>query len=428
MNVELLRAGIYTQNGQERFRFEVPGKEREKDAIEYINEFYEYNSDINGAGGLHRYLDDYQGWLDFSEKKAKEKPTEESVPGITFFLVRERDNRIVGMCNVRLALNERLRQSGGHIGYSIRPTERGNGYNNINLYLALNVCKQHGIDLVLMDADLDNPASWKTMEAFGGNRVREYFDDKDAKCMVVDYHIDVESALNNYAFEKGIVGCDGISERAKEIISRHNKPANVLEDAKAFLYEMLEPTPDRVDMLYRYEHCVRVAENGKMIAKAEGLPEEPLVLACLLHDVGYRESDNYGGFYIHNYVSADIARAYLEVIDYDPQYREEVIKAIERHNLTDNLPDDMTVFQMSVRDCDDIDRFDIIRTAMAIGDCTHEKTNVEIIESCEKEIDRAKWRISLKRGTKTADEIFVGNLEKRIALLQEIIAQARKGF
>ena len=36
-----------------------PTKEHEKQALEYIQEFYEYNSEINGSGGLHRYLDDY---------------------------------------------------------------------------------------------------------------------------------------------------------------------------------------------------------------------------------------------------------------------------------------------------------------------------------------------------------------------------------
>lgn len=70
----------------------------------------------------------------------------------------------------------------------------------------------------------------------------------------------------------------------------------------------------------------------------------------------------------------------------------------------------------------------MIRTAMVLGDCTNEKTNSEIIESCEKEIDKANWRISLRRGTKTADEVFVAQLQKRIALLQEVIAHARKGL
>ena len=30
----------------DKFRFEIPTKEREQDAIDFINEFYEYNSNI----------------------------------------------------------------------------------------------------------------------------------------------------------------------------------------------------------------------------------------------------------------------------------------------------------------------------------------------------------------------------------------------
>lgn len=99
------------------------------------------------------------------------------------------------MSNIRLALNEKLRRFGGHIGFSVRPTERGKGYNKVNLYLALKVCDQHGISSVLLDADLDNPASWKTMEALGGVRVREYYDAENAQGTVVDYTIDVKKAL-----------------------------------------------------------------------------------------------------------------------------------------------------------------------------------------------------------------------------------------
>ena len=179
----------------EKFLFEVPSIRRKEDAIAYINEFLEYHSQINGAGGLHRYLDDYEGWLQKLDADYKRVPDENKVPARTFFLIREEDDRIVGMINIRLALNERLSKYGGHIGYSIRPTERGKGYNKINLYLGLKVCDRYGIEKVFMDADLDNPASWKTMEALGGVRVREYYDDEDAHCIVVDYNIDVKKAL-----------------------------------------------------------------------------------------------------------------------------------------------------------------------------------------------------------------------------------------
>ncbi len=182
----------------ERFFFEAPTLKRKNDAVNYINEFYEYGSDINGSGGLHRYLDDYAGWLEKLAADRTRIPNEEKVPARTYFLVRESDDRIVGMINIRLALNEKLKKYGGHIGYSIRPTERGKGYNKINLYLALKVCFAHGIKTVFMDADLDNPASWRTMEALGGVRIREYYDETNARCAVVDYNIDVEKALEGH--------------------------------------------------------------------------------------------------------------------------------------------------------------------------------------------------------------------------------------
>lgn len=181
----------------EKFYFEEPNIGRKEDAIDYINEFYKYKSNINGVGGLNRFVDDYEGWLKKLEVDYATIPSEDRVPARTYFLVREDDNKIVGMINIRLALNERLRKSGGHIGYSIRPTERGKGYNKINLYLGLKVCNEYGIKDVLMDADINNPGSWKTMEALGGKRVKEYLEET-TNIVIVDYNIDVADSLAKY--------------------------------------------------------------------------------------------------------------------------------------------------------------------------------------------------------------------------------------
>jgi hypothetical protein len=51
-----------------------------------------------------------------------------------------------------------------------------------------------------MDADLNNPASWKTMEALGGVRVKEWYSD-EKKCTVVDYNINVKESLEKYKDE-----------------------------------------------------------------------------------------------------------------------------------------------------------------------------------------------------------------------------------
>ena len=181
----------------EKFKFVVPTIEWKQKAIDFINEFYKYNSNINGTGGLQRYLDNYEGWLEKLEEDYTRQPSEEKVPARTYFFVRESDNKIIGMINIRLALNESLKKYGGHIGYSIRPTERGNGYNKINLYFGLKVCKEYGIEEVFMDADKDNPASWKTIESLGGKNIREYFEDEFDHCIVKDYIINVKTAIDS---------------------------------------------------------------------------------------------------------------------------------------------------------------------------------------------------------------------------------------
>ena len=176
----------------EKFKYEIPTLKRKKDAINYIKEHIEVGSDINGSGGLDRYINDYEGWLKKLEQDYNRIPNEEKVPARTFFLVRVSDDKIIGMANIRTVLNKRLEKFGGNIGYGIRPSERGKGYNKINLYLALKICKEYGIKIAKLDADLDNPASWKTMEALGGIRIKQY------NCEVVDYEINVEESLANY--------------------------------------------------------------------------------------------------------------------------------------------------------------------------------------------------------------------------------------
>ena len=39
---------------------EVPTIDRKQDALNYINEFIEHGSQINGTGGLNKYLDNYE--------------------------------------------------------------------------------------------------------------------------------------------------------------------------------------------------------------------------------------------------------------------------------------------------------------------------------------------------------------------------------
>lgn len=178
----------------EKLVLEEPSLERKDAAIDYIKEHKNYNSNINGSGSLDRFVESYEEWLIYLEEIKAGRTS--FVPALTYFLVRENDDKIVGMVNIRLQLNKELEKSGGHIGYGIRPTERRKGYNKINLYLALKVCQEHGLEEVLLDCYDNNPASYKTMEALGGKLVEVYYNEKND--LLRKYKIDVNASLEKY--------------------------------------------------------------------------------------------------------------------------------------------------------------------------------------------------------------------------------------
>ena len=78
------------------------------------------------------------------------------------------DGRLVGFLSVRHELNDYLLELGGHIGYAIRPLERGQGYATAATALALEECRRLGIDRVLITCDDTNVASATVIERNGG--------------------------------------------------------------------------------------------------------------------------------------------------------------------------------------------------------------------------------------------------------------------
>ena len=74
----------------------------------------------------------------------------------------------LGFLNLRLRLNDYLLEKGGHIGYSIRPSERGKGYANESLRQGLQIAKEKNIHRVLVTCSIKNPASQAVILANGG--------------------------------------------------------------------------------------------------------------------------------------------------------------------------------------------------------------------------------------------------------------------
>jgi predicted acetyltransferase len=109
----------------------------------------------------------------------------------TFFAFRKSDRKMVGMIDVRHKLAVPfLQEYGGHIGYSVRPTERKKGYATEMLRLALSYCQSLHINTVRLGCYADNTASICAIERCGGICVEQKLY-TDGKPMLV-YQIDLQ--------------------------------------------------------------------------------------------------------------------------------------------------------------------------------------------------------------------------------------------
>lgn len=98
------------------------------------------------------------------------------VPQTNYWLLI--DSYPVGVGKLRHSLNDHLKKSGGHIGYSIRPSERGKGYGTIILSELLKRAADMGIEEVMLTCEPNNVSSRKVIEANKG----VLNDIEDGKC------------------------------------------------------------------------------------------------------------------------------------------------------------------------------------------------------------------------------------------------------
>ena len=203
-----------------------------------------------------------------------------------------------------------------------------------------------------------------------------------------------------------------------------------IKRTEAFLKEefsnseyMSEHSADRE---YRLQHSYRVANIGKMIAEKEGFDITEMVIACLLHDVSYRdEFATQEDWLNHGRNSARIARTFLEELGMDEARMNDICYGIAIH--VDDKADfdgERTAFAQSIGDADNIDRFDAYRIYEGLQYCKFsEMTFEEKKEKVASTLKRLQEYKDMQFGTKTATEIWKKRILFYIEFYEKLHAQ-----
>ena len=135
----------------------------------YREEFMKNGEVIHGGAGLERYSN-IASWHQQCKLNEHEDTVEPGyVPAEVWCLVTvDPQPRVIGLYNLRFALNDYLYHYGGHIGYSITPEERGKGYATQGLELLKQRAQQLKMEKLLLTCDDQNIASCKVIERNGG--------------------------------------------------------------------------------------------------------------------------------------------------------------------------------------------------------------------------------------------------------------------
>lgn len=145
-----------------------PTAEYAEQIKEYRQEFIKQSSSMDGCGSLRRMDNPYDFIKKCQDYESPETLPEGRVLATQFMLIREADKCLIGMIQIRHYFNDYLSKFGGHIGYSVRPSERHKGYAKEMLRMALPYCRELGLDKVLITCNDDNTASERTIRACGG--------------------------------------------------------------------------------------------------------------------------------------------------------------------------------------------------------------------------------------------------------------------
>lgn len=139
----------------------------DKEAVLDMMREFEQTESAHDGGFWNTDSFDYEDWLaSNADAEMGLNISEGWVPAVQF--VGFEGGRAVGFLSLRLRLNDYLLEKGGHIGYSVRPSDRGRGYAKEMLKQGLSSAMSKNLTKVLVTCHETNPASRAVILANGG--------------------------------------------------------------------------------------------------------------------------------------------------------------------------------------------------------------------------------------------------------------------
>ncbi|MFA5835516.1 MAG: GNAT family N-acetyltransferase [Bellilinea sp.] len=157
----------------------------------------EYATEFNAAGEpRYAFITPEMTWEEYAALLHRQEADSRGVglpagrvPQSVYYLVRGR-SYIIGSSRLRHRLTPLLEQEGGHIGYDVRPSQRGKGYATRLLALTLEEARSLGLTGVLVTCDDNNYASARVIEKNSGRLLNKIIPE-DGDKLVRRYWIDL---------------------------------------------------------------------------------------------------------------------------------------------------------------------------------------------------------------------------------------------
>jgi putative nucleotidyltransferase with HDIG domain len=172
---------------------------------------------------------------------------------------------------------------------------------------------------------------------------------------------------------------------------------------------------------YRWQHTLRVAQFGKVIAENEAANVELVLAACLLHDIAWFDTGAEKSRE-HGRIGAEISKAFLETLGY---YKTRDIENI-CYSIAAHVDEDNPTTQEAkvVSDADDVDRFGPYRVLQwCFSDITdYEKLASKLGERIQR---LEQYREENPLYTPTGQQLFAEQLNLQIRFFCEFVGEKK---